>query len=400
MPRITKDSGAAPAIQTSRETSTVGKGEKSVNPNVPPESFPTSVSARNVHLVKRIFLTAVLSVLTFVLFLGFATWNQSSLGFADSVSVQIASSPPSMGGYPHQMGMRVGKVASFNPVSDAAVAEGMVRSMRMPPYSMPIPEENAATPTLPDERKVIKDGNLTLLVPDISRATEQIKNITAIFGGFVESVSFQNFEYPHSYGIYAAGQKRASVSVRIPAEQFDRAVGSIKALATRVESESFNSNDVSAQYVDLEARLKNLQATEKRYLALIDDAKNVEEVLKVESYLSNTRENIERIQGQLNFLSRQVAMSTIFIDLVSEPSPTAEKDAWRPNTVFKQALQDLTKGLIEFANRAITFAVLLPILLIRIALWVVIGFALWKAATWLYRRVRGKILPPAGGVVS
>jgi hypothetical protein len=298
------------------------------------------------------------------------------------------------------MGMRVGKVASFNPVSDAVVAEGMVRSMRMPPYSMPIPEENAATPTLPDERKVIKNGNLTLLVPDISRATEQIKNITAIFGGFVESVSFQNFEYPHSYGIYAVGQKRASVSVRIPAEQFDRAVGSIKALGTRVESESFNSNDVSAQYVDLEARLKNLQATEKRYLALIDDAKNVEEVLKVESYLSNTRENIERIQGQLNFLSRQVAMSTIFIDLVSEPSPTAEKDAWRPNTVFKQALQDLTKGLIEFANRTITFAVLLPILLIRIALWVIIGFALWKAATWLYRRVRGKILPPAGGVVS
>jgi hypothetical protein len=282
----------------------------------------------------------------------------------------------------------------------AVVGMAIGGSEIMPPVSSP--EENAATPNLPDERKIIRNGHLRLLVSDVVRASEQISNVVSVFSGFVESLSLSDGSniYGYQYDRSMGKGKSGSMTVRVPAEKFDSAMGSIKALATRVESESSNSQDVSAQYVDLEARLKILRATEERYLALIAAAKNVEEVLKVESYLSNTRENIERIQGQINLLSRQVAMSTISIELVSEPSPVVETEAWRPMTVAKQALQNLTKGVIDLANNAIAFLIILPLLLIHIALWVVALLIAWRVGKWLYGKVREKALPPAGGAVS
>lgn len=402
MPRTSKDSGAAPAVQAPKETSTVGRSEKSVNPNVPPESFPPSAPVRHANLAKRIVLTAFLSLGTLaILLLVWALtgyWNASR-----GLSGGIAAVPSTAVGYPRVATERSGIKFQSPDYLGAGGGTGIDVQNIVPPMPSYPSEENAATPEVPTERKIIKNGNLTLLVSDVTLAADRIQNIVSVFGGFVESKSFNDTQiYPYGYAekTRVAQNRHGSMTVRVPSDRFEEAFGSIKVIAIRVESESSGGQDVSAQYVDLEARLKNLRATEERYLALIDNAKNVEEVLKVESYLSSTRENIERIQGQLNLLSRQVSMSSITITLVPEPSPSAEGNDWRPLTVAKGALSNLTAGLIEFANDAIAFVIILPLLLIRIALWVIAFLLAWQVGKWLYRRVRGASLPPSGGAVS
>lgn len=403
MPRAPKekDKDTAPVmVQESGETSTVGKSEKSVNPGVPPEAFPSMGIARRRNLVKHIALTALLTCIALVVvFVGLAMLLSSrSFGISEISPIVSPDAAPS----PMMMGRAAKMMSPRFALSESSEDEAGVPMVVVPPYPEPIPEENAATPNLPAERRVIQSGSLTLLVSDIAQASSRIKSIATAFGGFVQDSSVSGdrvspYGYPETR---VAAHKRGSMTVRVPAERFDEAFESIKAIAVRVESESTSAQDVSAQYVDLEAQLKNLRAAEERYLALIDRAQNVEEILKVESYLTSTRANIERTQGRLNLLSRQVAMSTISIELISVPSPSAETDAWRPMAVLRGALQELTKGLIDFADNAIKFLVTLPLLLIRIALWVVALLIAWSVGKWLYGKVRGKALPPAGGAVS
>ncbi|OQX50337.1 MAG: hypothetical protein B5M53_12715 [Candidatus Cloacimonas sp. 4484_209] len=90
-------------------------------------------------------------------------------------------------------------------------------------------------------------------------------------------------------------------SMRIPEEYFSNVFEELKTLG-KVKSTDTNREDVTKRYMDLESRLNNKKAEEKRYLEILEEAKNVEEILKVESYLSRTREEIERLQGEINYI--------------------------------------------------------------------------------------------------
>ncbi len=87
-----------------------------------------------------------------------------------------------------------------------------------------------------------------------------------------------------------------------------------------VQSTDVRREDVTKQYIDLESRLKNRKAEEQRYLEILEKADTVEEILKIESRLSDTREAIERLQGEMNYLKNRVEYSTITIR-ISEPKP-------------------------------------------------------------------------------
>ena len=86
-------------------------------------------------------------------------------------------------------------------------------------------------------------------------------------------------------------------SIRVPDEKFDQAMAELRKLAVRVERESTTSQDVTEQYTDLQARLNNAKATEKQYLALLDKAATVEDMLSIQDSLSRVRTEIEQIQG-------------------------------------------------------------------------------------------------------
>lgn len=236
----------------------------------------------------------------------------------------------------------------------------------------------ASTPSLPADKKIIKNGSLSLLVKN---ADESIANISAIAGqngGFVENSSV----YEASEGV-----KSGSVTVRVPSSGFDQTMSAIKDLAVKVKNENTNSRDVTAEYIDLEAQIKNYQAEERQYQAIMDRAVKIEDVLNVASRLADVRGRIERTQGQLNYLSRQVDMSTISVSLTAEPEVKVFGIVWRPLTVLKQSAKSLLADLAGFVDWAIKFVFKIPVYLLRLAVAVVIVWALWRILLWTKRKL-------------
>ena len=156
------------------------------------------------------------------------------------------------------------------------------------------------------QRKVISTASITIELEDVPEATTKVRVIAESLGGFVEQLS-------SSGGIQ---RPRATMSIRVPQAQFFTALERIEALGT-VQSQDIGSEDVSEQFIDLEARLKSALGEEQSLLSLLERVSAVSEVLAIERELFRVRAEIERFQGQLNFLERRVDLSTIVVFLMS-----------------------------------------------------------------------------------
>jgi len=214
------------------------------------------------------------------------------------------------------------------------------------PLKIGLPEEEIG---LPDEkgvgeitsetpsRLVIKTGTINMVVKDIKDSAEKIIKYAEEKGGWVVSSSITEREKVPS----------GSIIVRVPAESFDVAMNFFKGLAVRVTYEGTQGQDVTEEYVDLQSRLRNLEATETQLLKIMERSGKISEVLEVQRELTRTREEIERIKGRMQYLEQNAKMATITINLaLSEellPIPPAEK--WRPKYVLFQAWRSVISAL-------------------------------------------------------
>ena len=179
------------------------------------------------------------------------------------------------------------------------------------------------------ERKIVKTGYITLEVEEVAETISEVTKVADELGGYVVS----------SHKSEGEKQVSGSVRIRIPADKFDEAFNRLRQLAISVPYESTEARDVTEEYVDLEARLHNLEATEAQYLALLEKAETVEEMLKVQQALSNVRGEIERIEGRMKYLERTSDMSLIEVGL-KEARGLAEP--WSASAAFKSAVRGLT----------------------------------------------------------
>lgn len=237
---------------------------------------------------------------------------------------------------------------------------------------------NAAAPVEPvaaaaaekQERLIIRDASLELLVSDTEAAIKTITDMVESNGGWVVNSSVYQ---------YRADAKTGNMTVRIPSDGFNSALEAVKGLAIGVSSESISGQDVTEEFVDLDARLGNLEATADRVRAFLDDAKRVEDALNVNRELSHLEGEIEAIKGRMKFLSESAAFSTINIsltpDIVSRP---IEVVGWRPASVAREAVDALLETLQGFINILIWMLVyLLPLgLLVGLPLW--FGYRFWR----------------------
>ncbi|MBI4435159.1 DUF4349 domain-containing protein [Candidatus Uhrbacteria bacterium] len=180
------------------------------------------------------------------------------------------------------------------------------------------------------DQKIIKTGSLDLVVDHADESLTAVESLTESKGGYVQTSTIQEHE---------DGTLSGYVTIRVPAEQFDTTIEELKGLAIVVERETTSAQDVTEQYIDLAARLKNAQAQETRYVEILDVAKKVEEILQIESALGNIRGYIESLQGQLQYLDSLTGFSTITISLSEEPVITVGGKEFRPGTTVKQAMQ-------------------------------------------------------------
>lgn len=211
------------------------------------------------------------------------------------------------------------------------------------------------------DRKLVKTGQLTLEVDDIVEAMDDVAEIAGELDGYVVSSSKHERE----------NRVFGHISIRVPAERFDEAFDRLRQLAVDVPYENTESRDVTEEYTDLEAQLRNLEATEAQYLALLEKAETVEDILAVQRELSNVRGQIERTKGRMQYLERTSDMSLIEVSL-QETKPLGAT-GWSASETFKSAV----RGLITFGK-----------VLANIAIWLVIFCPIWIPIIFLIRFLR------------
>jgi len=227
-----------------------------------------------------------------------------------------------------------------------------------------------------EERMIVRTADLSLVVSDAEAAAAQIKSIAAGLGGYVVSTQLWRDE----------DLLRGTITVRVPAESLDDALGRFKRLAIRVERESGGSRDVTEEYTDLDAQLRNLEATEQELRELLSAVRErtgkAEDILSVHRELTNVRSQIEQLKGRMQYLERTAAMSAVSIELIPDvlARPIAS-GGWRPSETASAAVRALVDTLRLAAGAAIWVA----LYVFPIAALVVVPFAiLW--ALWRRRR--------------
>lgn len=251
-----------------------------------------------------------------------------------------------------------GESVSFDGADSYATAELAYAEPSMSARSMGAIADESIAEEVGD--KVIQTGSLTLVIDDIDTQTTTIKTLATNAGGSIQNATIYEQEDGSRYG---------SMTLRVPADQFDATVQSLKDLALVVEYESIQADDVTERYIDLAARLNTYKAQEERYLEILQIANTVEEILDIEQALTSTRASIESLQGQLDYLDSKTDFSTIYLSLSEEPSVEFGSKRFRPATTAREAVQSLInigqsliEGLIELV--IIGGGVALPILLI------------------------------------
>ncbi len=141
-----------------------------------------------------------------------------------------------------------------------------------------------------------------------------------------------------------------------------------------------------AQYVDLDATLRNYRAEEAQYLDIMRRAATVKDTLEVAEKLADVRGRMERQQAQMNLLSKQVEMSAITVTLRTEASPTPATVSWRPVAQLKTAIADAGLSLVALGNFVIFLLVQGPVVLLWSLLIGGLLLVAWKVLRWVYRR--------------
>ena len=219
------------------------------------------------------------------------------------------------------------------------------------------------------QRMVIKNAEIRLLVKDSDIAIDSVTQMVGDVRGYIVSSQVWYVDYG------GTNYKYATITIGIPSDQFETVLRRLRNLSIRVLNETASGQDVTDQYVDLEAQLANLEATRDRIKSFLDQAKTVDEALKINAQLSEIEAQIEHVKGQMNYLSDRSAFSTINIQIEPDlppatptpsptPRPTATPVPWKPGETFQQSTKTVTvayQGIIDFLIWF--FVVLVPILL-------------------------------------
>ncbi len=236
-----------------------------------------------------------------------------------------------------------------------------------------VAEDGAATPQVEDtSRKLIKNVNLSVETETFEELLATITEKTESFSGYIE----ESYTYNGS-NYYGRGTRNASMTIRIPAQHLDAFLSSVSEVSN-VISRNDSVSDVTLQYVDMESHKKALTAEQDRLLELLEQAESVEDIITIESRLSDVRYQIESMESQLRTLQNQVSYSTVYLDIQEVEKLTPVEEQTRGEMIregFVDSLYGVGNGLLDFGTAVIidlpylvvwAAVILLVILIIRL----------------------------------
>jgi hypothetical protein len=237
------------------------------------------------------------------------------------------------------------------------------------------------------DRKIVRSGELGLIVQGPAEVAEKIRLLAETQGGFLVSSEVSG----------GPNATSGSLTIRVPEARFEETWAEIHKLGRRVETEKIDAQDVTRQYVDQDASLRNLRAEEGQYLAILKQAHTVKETLEVSEKLTGVRGQIEQQQAEFNALSKQVETVAITISLRAEAETQVLGLNWRPLYQMKVALRDGLDAVASYAGAMISILFYLPAVLLWMGTILAGVAAGWKAWRWV---ARAFVAGPKGPTVA
>lgn len=232
------------------------------------------------------------------------------------------------------------------------------------------------------ERIVIQNADLAIVVSDVEGRMAEIQAMAEEMGGFVVASNLYQ-----TYTNNSVLVPEATITIRVPAENLDEALDTLKEGSVDVQSETRSGQDVTAEYVDLKSRLKNYEAAERELSELLENAASTEDVINIFNQLAYYREQIEITKGQIQYYEEAAALSAISIRLIAEATiQPIEIAGWEPQGVARDAIQDLIYFWQDFVDFLIYFTLNTLPRLITIGIPLYLVFLGGRA---LFRKMRG-----------
>jgi len=240
---------------------------------------------------------------------------------------------------------------------------GTERATDVGDASAGVPEANAAD--IAGELKLIKTADITCEVDDVDKGFEEVYAVAAAEKALVVGTNRAVAEEGYVFG---------SVTLKVHPSKYDETVRALRGIG-RLVSESSTTEDVTQEYVDVQARLENAEATRGRYLEILAKRTGtVPDVLEVEREIERVTENIERFKGQIRYFDSQIGLSTITIHL-EEPHaavPTGYSFGKAVKDAFRIAIR-ICIFLVQAVIVLLPFIILLiiSVLIIRLVIWII-----------------------------
>jgi hypothetical protein len=242
--------------------------------------------------------------------------------------------------------------------------------------------DGSSVPAPNVKRIVIQNADLSIVVADVQVRMKDIQVMADKMGGFVVSSNLYQRNANNNVPV-----PEAQITIRVPVEKLEDALTQIKKDVVEVRNETRTGQDVTAEYVDLQSRLKNYEAAEAQLEKILETATETQDVVSIFNQLVYYREQIELVKGQIKYYDEAAALSAISVSIVAEATiQPLVIGKWEPKGVALEAVQDLIdflKGFVEFLIRFAIYT--LPV-------WIMIGVPLYLVfigARALFRKIRG-----------
>lgn len=217
------------------------------------------------------------------------------------------------------------------------------------------------------DRMIIYNTSITLTVKDVSASVDEVSGLAARSGGYISGSSVRQ-----------EGERTfATITIRVPAQGYADVMSALRGIGLKVESEKGSAQDVTEEFADLDAQVRNLQVTEEQLRALMAKATTIDEILRVQGQISNVRGQIERLKGRQQFLQRNAELATIAVSLQPEAAArtqTTTSTGWDPLRIAEESWQESLRVLQAFATVGIRVLVfswwLVPVLGLAAALYI------------------------------
>ncbi|MBS1501405.1 MAG: DUF4349 domain-containing protein [Bacteroidetes bacterium] len=216
-------------------------------------------------------------------------------------------------------------------------------------------------------KKIIKTGDISFETKNIATTRKALLNDLKRLGGYLDEDN-ESFDSD-------SDRKEYTLKMRIPANNFDRFLDSVSTNAIKIDSKHISITDVTTRYIDMATRLQNKKLLEARYLDLLKRANKMSDVLEVESKLNEIRTEIESTQGEMNYLNKQIAYSSLDITFYA----THVSKPLIANTFGHQFGRAIIKGLRTVKTVFFGIIALWP-------LWIVVAGIYVFVRSWISRR--------------